>query len=328
MADEQGQTVSDIGEDALLERIARRVGRPPGDELGAGDDAALIRLPGPHALVTTDLIVEGIDFKLGYCTGWDVGWKAIAVNASDIAAMCGRPTHALATVALPETATVAFFDDLLEGLLAGAGRWDISLVGGDLSGGDEITVGVALVGATIADLPVLRSGARPGDALCVTGTLGAARAGLDVLRSGRRGEGTESLVGRQLRPSARIDEAAALAPLGPTAMIDLSDGLAVDLHRLLTASGVGADVEADDLPIDPGIAAVGLEPLETAILGGEDYELLFTIDAERVVDAYAAVASSGTRLTRIGTVTAGATTLAGRPLEEWKGRGWQHLHDR
>jgi thiamine-monophosphate kinase len=329
VAEGRGQTVSDIGEDALLERIARRVGRPHGEEVWGGDDAALVLLPGPRALVTTDLIVENLDFLVEYCTGWDVGWKAIAVNASDIAAMCGRPSHAVTTVTLPGHVEIAFFDDLLEGMLAAADRWGIALVGGDISGGREISVGVSMVGAPILDRPVLRSGARAGEAICVTGTLGAARAGLEVLRRGDRSAGTEPLVARQLRPSARVDEAASLAPLVPSAMIDLSDGLAVDLARLLTASGVGADVDAGSLPVDPDVALVaGIDPVESAILGGEDYELLFTIGAARVEEASAAVGSLGTRVTRIGTVTTGAPTLAGKPLEEWKERGWQHLRDR
>ena len=329
MAEGRGQTVSDIGEDALLERIARRVGRPPDGEIWGGDDAALALLPGPRAIMTTDLIVEGLDFMPAYATGWDIGWKAVAVNASDIAAMCGRPSHAVTTIALPGHVEVSFFDDLLDGLLAAAGRWNIALVGGDISGGSEISVGVSMIGVLLLDRPVLRSGARAGEAICVTGTLGAARAGLEVLRRGDRSPGTESLVARQLRPSARVDEAASLAPLGLSAMIDLSDGLAVDLARLLSASGVGAEVDAGTLPVDPDVMRVGgLDPLTTAILGGEDYELLFTIETARVNDASAAVGSLGTRVTRIGTATTGGATIAGRPLEEWRERGWQHLRDR
>jgi thiamine-monophosphate kinase len=327
MSDEHGPTVSDIGEDALLRRIERRLEGGRGDELWAGDDTAVVAAPGARVLITTDQLVEGLDFDLAYCTGFDVGWKAIAANASDIAAMCGRPAHAVAAVGLRPDVGVAFFDDLLEGLLAASGRWGISLVGGDLSGAREISVAVALTGAPVGAGPVLRSGAGSGDALCITGTLGGAHGGLEILRRGSRSAATEVLVKRQLRPTARVEEAAALAELEPTAMIDVSDGLAVDLSRLLTASKAGVAVALEALPVDPALAHVSdLDPLEAAVLGGEDFELLFTIGADRVGDAVAALGRMGTRLTRLGTIGEGAATLGGRALESWKEKGWQHLH--
>jgi thiamine-monophosphate kinase len=328
MSDENGPTVSDIGENALLRRIARRLEAGRGDELWAGDDTAVVATPGARVLLTTDQLVEGLDFDLTYCTGFDVGWKAIAANASDIAAMCGKPAHAVAAVGLRPDAGAAFFDDLLEGLLAASKRWGIALVGGDLSGAREISVAVTLTGAPMGAGPVLRSGAARGEALCVTGTLGAARGGLEILRRGSRSPATEALVQRQLRPTARVEEAAALAGLGPTAMIDVSDGLAVDLSRLLTASKAGVDVALDAVPVDPGLEHVpGLDPVEAAVLGGEDFELLFTIEAERMTDAAALLGRLGTRLTRLGTIAEGSARLGGRPLESWKEKGWQHLHN-
>lgn len=327
MSDEHGPTVSDIGEDALLKRIERRLEHGRGDELWAGDDTAVLVTPGTRVLMTTDQLVERVDFDLTYCTGFDVGWKAVAASASDIAAMCGRPAHAVAAVALRPDVSVAFFDDLLEGLLAAARRWDIALVGGDLSGAREISVTVALSGTPMGAGPVLRSGARSGDVLCVTGTLGAARGGLEVLRRGSRSPETEVLVERQLRPSARIEEAAMLAGLGPTAMIDVSDGLAVDLNRLLSASKAGVAVALDAVPVEPALTYVpGLDAVEAAVLGGEDFELLFTIGADGAGDAVSALGRLGTPLTRLGTIVDGIGTLGGRPLESWKEKGWQHLH--
>lgn len=326
MTAELGPTVSDLGEDALLERIAKRIGRAESDdEVWYGDDAASVASPA-RLLITTDLVVESIDFDLSYSSGSDVGWKAVAVNASDVAAMCGRPLHAMTSLELRANTPMEFFDDLLEGVVAAARRWRIALIGGDLSEGREISVGTTMTGELLAASPVLRSGARRGDALLVTGTLGAASAGLEILVRDQHIPGTQELIQRQLRPIARVEEAAALAPLGPTAMIDLSDGLAVDLSRLLAASEVGAEVSLEALPVEAGLDRVpGLDPIEAAVLGGEDFELLFTIEESLVDAAENALSELGTRLTRIGTIVSGDATLGGRRLETWRERGWQHL---
>jgi thiamine-monophosphate kinase len=324
-----GPTVSDLGEDALLDRILERIGGAvPGEEVWSGDDAACVASPA-RLLITTDLVVESFDFDLAYSSGFDVGWKAVAVNASDVAAMCGRPLHAVTSVGLRADTPVEFFDDLLDGVVAAARRWGIAVVGGDVSEGREISVGTTLTGEPLAAAPVLRSGARMGDALLVTGTLGAARGGLEVLVRNEKIPGTQALVERQLRPTARVEEAAALAPLGPTAMIDLSDGLAVDLGRLLAASHAGADVSLEALPVEDALDQVpGLDVIEAAVLGGEDFELLFTIGEELVGVAVKALRRLGTPLTRIGTIASGEAMLGGRRLETWRERGWQHLRSR
>lgn len=277
-------------------------------------------------LLTTDMMVERIDFDLAYTSGKDVGWKATAINASDVASMGGRPTHAVAAVGLRPETPVLFVDDLVEGMLDAGDRFGVALVGGDVSAASEIGITVSMVGAAPAR-PLERSGARIGDAICVTGTLGGAAAGLIALRRGIAGAGSiERLKRRHLRPTARVAEAAALVTLAPTAMIDVSDGLAVDLGHVVDASGVGCEVDFEAIPIDPDITAIGdIDPVEIAVLGGEDFELLFTIDTARLRDAQKALERLSTPVTRIGTVTEAGTRLGDRPLDEWRNRGWQHL---
>ncbi|HVM35769.1 MAG TPA: thiamine-phosphate kinase [Actinomycetota bacterium] len=319
-------TVSDIGEEALIARVLERIGSPASGDIWSGDDAALLSAP-PRLLMTTDMLVEGVDFDLRYSSGADVGFKAMAANASDIAAMCGRPLHAVCAVALRGDLAVSWVEDLLDGLVAGAAQWGIALVGGDIGGGTEISVTVTVTGEAVGTRPVLRTGARPGDALCVTGCLGGARAGLAALRGKLAGGRLDVLRALQLRGNARVAEAAALAEIRPHAMLDLSDGLATDLDRLLEASGAGCHVDPETIPVCPGIEEAGdLDPLETAILGGEDFELLFALPEARVRAAIEAVARIGTRVTRIGTVIDDSSrTIGETPLEEWRMKAWHHL---
>jgi thiamine-monophosphate kinase len=250
---DHGATVSELGERALIERIATRIGGSAEDETWAGDDAAVIVPPGKRVLFTTDVMVEDVDFDLAYSSGPDIGWKALAVNVSDIAAMAGHPTHAVVTLSLRPDCEVAFVDGILDGLLEASRRWSVHLVGGDLSGADQIVISLALLGAAAGDRAVHRTGARPGDALCVTGRLGGAAGGLLVLRRnpGRGDDAHDRLVKRHLRPEARVEAGAALAAAGATAMIDLSDGLAVDLGHLCTSSGVGCRIDPQAIPICP-----------------------------------------------------------------------------
>ncbi|HEX3326678.1 MAG TPA: thiamine-phosphate kinase [Actinomycetota bacterium] len=339
--------VSDLGEAGLIDRILSRIGRPEAGVVSGGDDAAAV--PGAdRILITTDALVENVDFDFSYGSGADVGWKSIAVNASDIAAMCGRPAWATVVLGMPAETRVSTIDGLLEGMLEASARWNIVLVGGDISKASELSITVAMIGSPLGVAPVLRSGARVGDALCVTGSLGGAAAGLRLLR--HRGVGatragdhpsgqslassdaTTALMNRQLRPVARVEQAAALASLLPSSMIDLSDGLAVDLARLMRASHTGCRVDQTSLPVDPDLDALfgsdAEAALELAILGGEDFELLFTLGEDRVDAALEAVRATGAACARIGTVTDGECTLGDKPLAAWEGLGWDHLRSR
>jgi thiamine-monophosphate kinase len=278
------------GEEALLEAIAERLrdelGPVPAGELWSGDDAALVSVPsGPPLLVTVDALVEGVHADLAIGTPEDLGWKAFTVATSDIGAMGGRPSHAVASLGGPAGTAVL---RIVAGLAAAASQWACPLVGGDLTEAPVVVVSTTVLGTLGAGPPVVtRSGARPGDHLFVTGPLGASAAGLRVLRTADAGSatwipadpGSAALVAAYRRPRARLAEGWVARQAGATAMLDCSDGLSIDLHRLARASGVGLSV--GEVP-----CAAGATEAE-ALGGGEDYELIIaTADPDGLVAAF------------------------------------------
>jgi thiamine-monophosphate kinase len=329
------QTVSDLGEEALVERIVARLGPQPPDEVWAGDDAALLRAPPGDLVLTTDVLVEGLDFSWSWCSGVDVGWKAVAVNASDLAAMGARPRHAVAALSLPASTPLERFDGLVEGMTEAAAAAGAAVVGGDLSGAREVSLSVALLGSCEPGRAVRRAGARPGEAICVTGSLGGAAGGLVALRAGLLEGGGDPalrrLAARQLRPRPRIEEGVLLAALGASSMIDVSDGLLADLARLMRAGGTGCAVEPELVPVDPDLSALAGragDPRALAATGGEDFELLFTIDPARAGAARSELARAGTAVTRIGVVAEGGLRFGEREFETMGELGWEHLRKR
>ena len=311
------RTVADLGEFGLIDRIVERLPRAPEDELWSGDDAAVLTQPEGDVVVSTDVMVEDVDFSTEWAAGTDIGWKAVAANVSDLAAMGAEPWRAVATLALPPTTTIEFVDGLVEGLAASAQHHGIALVGGDLSRADEIVLGLTVMG--VLDGPaVTRAGARDGDEIYVTGVLGGARAGLDVLRGvGDFDEDVRDvLVSRQLRPTARVAEGIALRREGATAMIDVSDGLIADLTHLLDASKLGCHIDPALVPIDRGVP-----DMSYALYGGEDFELLFTLPEDGSLP-------TGVEATRIGKATDGGRSLGDQGFEALKGAGWDHLRGR
>ena len=323
-------TVSALGEQKVLQAIADRIPPPPPGETWGGDDTAIFPCPGQNLLFTIDMLVEGLDFDFSYCSGEDAGWKAMAANVSDIASMGGRASRAVTSLSLPSDTEMDVVNGVCDGLATAAEEWGVGLSGGDLSGGEQVTISVALLG-WVEGSAVRRAGAQDGDAICVTGTLGGASAGLRILRGDPPAldvEGRDHLVGRQLRPRARMEQGEALRRAGATAMIDISDGLAVDLGHLCDASHLGCVVDAGSIPIDPSLAGLeGAQSLELAVTGGEDFELLFTIDPERLEEARGLVSAleGSIPFTRIGTMGGSERSLGERDLEEWRVLGWEHL---
>jgi len=251
---------------------------------------------GGWLLLAADLVVAGVHADLTVVGLDDLGWKALTVNLSDVAAMGGRPGHALVSVAAPHEGDV---DQVYEGLAAAAAEYDCPVVGGDLSTAPVLMVSVAVTGTVdgaggargrralspaqraARARPVLRSGARPGDTLFVTGPLGASAAGLGLLRDGRPAV-SPRLVEAHRRPRPRLREGEAARLGGATAMIDVSDGLATDLRHLADASGVGVVVE--HVPVDEDVTDEAGDPMALALGGGEDYELVFTAPSAEVVE--------------------------------------------
>ncbi len=322
------ETLGGLGEAAVLRRIFPRLPDAAVALVGPGDDAAVLAAPDGRYVVTTDTMVHGPDFRLAWSTPHDLGWKAAASNLSDIAAMGARPTALVVAVAAPRETPVSLLEGLADGMrdACAALAPGCGVVGGDLSVSATLVIAVTAFGDLEGRDAVLRSGARDGDVVAVSGSLGLAAAGLGLLferavdedgvpdaerAHALRAEFPEEL-GAQLTPRPPLADGVAAALAGATAMLDISDGLAIDARRIADASGVAIDLDA---------VAIGSPP---ALAGGEDHALLATFPAA-LVDR--GVLPGGFR--RIGTVRAGAgLTIDGReygerggwdPYEDWNG---------
>ena len=298
------------GERAAIERIRMLLPGPTAvAETWIGDDAAVVEPPRGQLLLTADAVVAGVHADLSLVGLDDLGWKAVATAVSDIAAMGAVPCHALVTVCGPPETDL---DLLYLGIAEAAKAHACPVVGGDLSGGRELTVSVCVTVDTGSWPPVLRSGARPGDTVLVTGRLGSSAAALRLLRAGAGRHDPRTLAYR--RPRARVAEGAVARAAGATAMIDVSDGLATDVRHLAEASGVG--LVLDEVPL-----AEGAWP-EEALGGGEDYELVFSAPDPSEVEAAFAGAGLDPPI-RLGRCTpqAGCLLLDSQPLPSV---GWEH----
>jgi len=304
-----------LGEFGLIDRLVQLCPTTsPRLRVGVGDDAAILTpRTGTELLVTTDVLVEGVDFNLSAWPLDRLGEKALAANLSDIAAMGGRPVAFFVALSLPVRARVRDVEMLYRGLGRLARRYGVALAGGDVSAAPCWSIAVTVIGEVERGRSLTRSGARPGDLVCVTGTLGDSVAGFDLLSRGRRLPRGLSrpharwLIDRHQRPTPRLGIAARLAQQRlATAAIDLSDGLAADMRRLCEASRVGMEIDLAALPLSRALRAyaraTGRDPVADALGGGEDFELLVTIPPRRLNRARRAAAGD-VPLTVIGRVT-------------------------
>lgn len=305
--------LADLGEFGFIERIRQAVTQAPGVVVGIGDDCAVLELPpGERLLTSTDLLIEEVHFRRDWADMRLLGRKSVSVNVSDIAAMGGSPRHLYLGLGIPAGVAVAELDAFVAGFIAACADYGAILVGGDTCRSPgPLLISVTVEGTVPADEVVCRSGARVGDALYVSGTLGDSALVLQQLLAGAVPE--PELVGRHYDPLARVALGRALAAARiPTAMIDVSDGLLADLGHILKASAVGAEIDAAALPLAAPLSSrVGKDPdlIRLALSGGEDYELLFSAPPERHSELTLLAAGVGVPVTCIGRVVAAAEGL-------------------
>jgi thiamine-monophosphate kinase len=322
--------MSQAGELSLLEILRKRFGKKSrGALVGIGDDAAVIRA-GKNILLTTDMMVEGVHFDLSWTTPFQLGFKLVSVNISDIFAMGGIPHYVLLNFSVHRNSTREFFDQFFDGIEKALKTYGVSLIGGDISSADRIMLSLTAVGT--GEKILKRKGARVGDRIYVTGTLGDSACGLAMLKKmqrtidftkrGRKGlpvpwDVAAPLLRRHLMPLARNPKRISGTA---TAMIDISDGLLIDLSRLCRESGVGARIRAMDMPVSKEMkmtsACLGISALDLALSGGEDYELLFTASPKADVKAFC-----------IGEITRSGISVVDEKGKKIKvsARGYQHF---
>ena len=350
MKDEQDKRVashtrSSRSEFDFIDSLRRRVASSARSLVtGIGDDAAVFRSSaGKDTVVSADLLVEDIDFRRTTTPPYLLGHKALAVSLSDIAAMGARPLWSMLSIGVPEDIwETDFVDRLYDGLLELANWYGVQLIGGDTSRTNEsIVIDSIVAGECSAGMAVRRSGACVGDQVFVTGSLGAAAAGLRLIERGAHlaeqnladedSQKLDHVLLRQLRPEPRVGWGIVLGEERlASSMIDLSDGLSSDLNRVCEASNVGVVIDASLLPVDERVMELcgrrALDPLQLALHGGEDFELLFTVNAEHIGRLPRKV--DGVEITRIGEVTSasqGIKILEGARIWDLKPGGWKHF---
>ena len=291
--------IESLGEFGLIEHLTKNnETTQAGTILSIGDDAAVIDQFGRQSVITTDLLVEGIHFDLMYTPLMHLGYKAVAVNVSDICAMMATPTHITLSIAMSNKVSVEALEEFYEGVYAACEKFNVDLIGGDTSTAKSgFVISVTAIGEVAPDKYVTRTGAQPNDLICVSGTLGAAYLGLQLLEREKKIflenpqiqpdlQSQKYLVGRILKPEPRIDIVEWLQEHGitPTAMIDVSDGLSSELLHICNKSEVGCLIYEDKIPVHDDARAMALEfqvgMAACALNGGEDYELLFTVKQE------------------------------------------------
>ncbi|MGH3835014.1 MAG: thiamine-phosphate kinase [Pseudonocardiaceae bacterium] len=311
-------SVADLGEFGLIARITAGRRLAPATLLGPGDDAAVLAAADGRVVVSTDVLVEGVHFRLDWSTPHQVGRKAVAANLADVAAMGAVPTGLVVGLAVPGRTSVSTVDDLADGMWEEAGRAGVGVVGGDVASSAELVVSVTALGDLQGRAPVTRAGARRGDVLGLCGRLGWSAAGLAVLRRGFRSP--LAVVGAHRVPEPPYGAGPQAAAAGATAMIDISDGLLADAGHLADASNVSIDIDSAALPVPSRLvevaSALGADARHWVLTGGEDHALLASFPAGIALPA---------GWTVLGTVREGrGVTVDGRPYDVLPA-GWEHF---
>ncbi len=326
----------ELGEVQFIERVRQRLAASADVPIGLGDDCAEVHaFDRGRLLVTTDLLLEDVHFRLTTTTPEQLGHKMLAVNLSDVAAMGGTPRAFVCGLGVPADLDVEIIERLYEGALALADRHDVVLVGGDTNRSESgLVLAITLLASPPKRGSLTRSAARVGDVLMVTGTLGDSALGLKILEEDLvktpHLPAFEQLTRRHLEPTPRLEAGRALANERlARAAIDVSDGLAIDATHLAMESSVGIEIDRDAIPLSPELVAVAhelaLDPAEIAAAGGEDYELLFAVSPRRVTEIEDALTRLGVPVAAIGRVTAeaGSVRIGGRAASEF--RSFQHF---
>jgi thiamine-monophosphate kinase len=314
MATAPRQTLSDLGEFGLIAELTQRFGQSSAVVVGPGDDAAALKT-GAVTIVSMDLLVQDRHFRLDWSSAADIGHKAAAANLSDVNAMGGHPTALVVGLAAPASLEVAWVVELADAMAEEAASVGASIIGGDLTQADRITIAITALGEC-PDGPVLRSGARPGDVVAHAGRQGWADAGYAVLARGFKSP--RAVVDAHRRPAPPYGAGAQAALVGATAMIDVSDGLLQDLGHIAEASGVAIDLDSAGFevpePVQAVGAALGVDPMRLVLTGGDDYGLLATFPPDVAPpDAWRAVG----RVLDEG--DPGVVTVDGQPYEDASG---------
>ncbi len=338
--------LDELGEFGLIDQLTQDFPLRNASSLkGVGDDAAVIDHEGYRTLVSVDLLVEGVHFDMTYTPLRHLGYKSAVVNFSDIYAMNGTPTQIVVGLAISNRYSVEALDELYAGIRLACDTYGVDMVGGDTtSSRSGLVISITVIGKAKADEVVYRSGAKPNDLLCVSGDLGGAYMGLLILEREKAEflanpnmqpqlKGFDYVLERQLKPEARKDVIARLKELDikPTSMIDISDGLASEILHLCKESGVGCQLYEEKIPLDPSTDKIAKDfqivPSVAALSGGEDYELLFTIDQKD----YEKIQKISDDVTVIGYMTAdkGIAELItpDRHVIPLKAQGWNHFRD-
>ncbi|WP_026425393.1 thiamine-phosphate kinase [Actinokineospora inagensis] len=313
---EGAETVAEVGEFGLIERVTAGRPQPRTTLLGPGDDAAVVAAPDGRVVAGTDVLVEGVHFRFDWSSPEQVGRKAVAVNLADIAAMGAVPTALLVGIACPRETGSAVIEELTAGMWQEAAQARVGIVGGDMTASATLVISLTALGDLRGRAPVTRGGARPGDVVAVAGRLGWSAAGLAVLGRGFRSP--VSVVGAHRFPEPPYAAGPAAADAGATAMIDVSDGLLADLGHIGVASSVAIDVRSDLVEVHQRLVdvatALGGDPRHWVLTGGEDHALAATFpDPHGVPDGWRVIGTvgHGTGVTVDGAVYTGGT-------------GWQH----